>query len=143
MVNIGKGLNKISDIYQEKAEQIIKETRQVVLVSVLILLAIGLGASLASVILGRRMAARISKTILAVTNWSEQLSAGVDNLRRIKQIEERIGSMDDASARQQELMNRINEEIGRISNAVTEKADDKEFIELAARNFYAYAQKRD
>ena len=81
VVNIGKGLNKISDIYQEKAEQIIKETRQGVLVSVLILLAIGLGASLASVILGRRMATRISKPILAVANWSEQLSAGVDNLR--------------------------------------------------------------
>ncbi|RJW50364.1 HAMP domain-containing protein [Lachnospiraceae bacterium OM02-31] len=81
VINIGKGLNKISDIYQEKAEQIIKETRQGVLVSVLILLAIGLGASLASVILGRRMATRISKPILAVANWSEQLSAGVDNLR--------------------------------------------------------------
>ena len=81
VVNIGKGLNKISDIYQEKAEQIIKETRQGVLVSVLILLAIGMGASLASVILGRRMATRISKPILAVANWSEQLSAGVDNLR--------------------------------------------------------------
>lgn len=102
-------------------------------------------------------------------------------------MESRIGSIDDASAKQQELMRRINDEIGRISSAVTEnaatseqtaastqqmnasagqiklalehfklrkrvpgkpyippeKADDKEFIEQATRNFYAHTQKRD
>lgn len=81
VISIGDGLNKISSIYQEKAETLTADNNRTVLLSIAILIAMGLCSVLFSVGLGRRMSAHISRPVLAVARWSGQLSTGVDNLR--------------------------------------------------------------
>lgn len=78
---IGAGLSSISKLYQTLADSITASTNQKVLLSNVILILSGIAAVILSLIVGRRVSRKISVPILAVAQWSEQLSTGVDNLQ--------------------------------------------------------------
>lgn len=77
---IGNGLQVISNTYSDMSNAIQLQATRTELISNILLILIGVLAVLSSISIARRMANRISKPILAVTKWSEQLSTGVDNL---------------------------------------------------------------
>lgn len=78
---IGNGLQEISNTYNDMSAKIQLQANRTEIVSNIMLVLIGVLAVLSSISIARRMAKRISKPILAVTKWSEQLSTGVDNLQ--------------------------------------------------------------
>lgn len=78
---IGSGLSSISKLYQTLADSITASTNRKVLLSNVILILSGIAAVILSLIVGRRVSRKISVPILAVAQWSEQLSTGVDNLQ--------------------------------------------------------------
>lgn len=77
---IGQGLEMISRQYQEYADVVMAGTKSSVLYTNILLTFIGISVVLFSIITGRKRSLKISKPILAVARWSEELSAGVDNL---------------------------------------------------------------
>lgn len=78
---IGEGLQEISDAYDNMTAEIMKKTKRSEIIFHILLITIGILAVIFSLMVGRRMAVRIAKPILAVAKWSEQLSTGVDNLQ--------------------------------------------------------------
>lgn len=78
---IGAGLSSISKLYQTLADSITASTNRKVLLSNVVLILSGIAAVILSLIVGRRVSRKISVPILAVAQWSEQLSTGVDNLQ--------------------------------------------------------------
>lgn len=78
---IGAGLSAISNSYQTLATNISASTNKKVIASNIILVLSGLLAVGLSLIVARRTSKKISVPILAVAQWSEQLSTGVDNLQ--------------------------------------------------------------
>lgn len=78
---IGVGLTDVSASYQSMVEKLEQSTSLVMWISNILLIVIGAFAVITSLAVGRRVAQRISRPILAVAKWSEQLSTGVDNLQ--------------------------------------------------------------
>lgn len=77
---IGQGLTAISEAYQDQVVQIQKQTEATASLCIIMLSLIGVSAVVISLIVGRRVAKRISTPILTVAKWSEAFSTGVDNL---------------------------------------------------------------
>lgn len=77
---IGQGLMAISEAYQKQVIQIQRQTQATSSLCISMLFLIGIASVISSLIVGRRVAKRISVPILTVANWSEAFSTGVDNL---------------------------------------------------------------
>lgn len=77
---IENGLSSISNSYQKLADTISDSTNKKVLISNIIMVLAGVFSLVLSIVVGRKTSAKISTPILAVSDWSEQLSTGVDNL---------------------------------------------------------------
>lgn len=60
-------------------------------------------------------------------------------VKHIQEMEEKIGFIDTASARQQDLIRRVNDEINRISSAVTENAATSEQTAASTQQMNASA----
>lgn len=79
--SIEKGLSDISVVYQSLADSINKENMRNVIAGSLILVLLGVSAIICSTVMGNKLSGRIAQAILAISNWSEQLASGVENLQ--------------------------------------------------------------
>lgn len=81
VVTIEDGLSDVSASYQNLADKIRRDNQRTVLMSIVSLALLGAVAVICSLSMGKRLAERIARPILAVANWSEQLASGVENLK--------------------------------------------------------------
>lgn len=77
---IGQGLTTIGNLYQQHANEITVNIQRASAFANILLIFSGFLAVVISLSVGRRLAGRISKPILAVAEWSEKFATGVDNL---------------------------------------------------------------
>lgn len=77
---IGSGLSQIIAQYSEISDEVLSRTKLSTLISYVLLVLLGAASVVLSIWFGKRVSARISKPVLSVAEWSEQLSTGVDNL---------------------------------------------------------------